>query len=409
MQTMAAPGITGTVSLLPGRKRHRIESIDLLRGIVMIIMALDHVRDYFHKDAFLYEPTDLSRTNVLLFFTRFITHFCAPIFILLAGVSAYLAGMRKTKKELAFYLFTRGLWLIFAELFLISLGRTFNPTFSYVNLQVIWAIGVCMIVLSGLIFLNTRVILAIGLILVGAHNFLDNIHPTGSVAISFLWCVLHEPSKFHFGNILVYVHYPLLPWIGRIAIGYCLGRLYSPDYDEEKRKKTLLFLGLISLLLFLILRSTNLYGDAATWSVQKNMVFSFLSFLNVTKYPPSLLYVLITTGPGLIFLAFAEKPLNRFTKLLTVYGRVPFFYYVVHIYLIHLFAMTAAYLSDFHLSDMILYDSVNHVSQLKNYGFTLLIVYIVWIGLVCILYPLCKWFDNYKRIYQHSKSWLTYV
>src|SRR5678815_5658526 len=196
------------------RDSKRIESIDLLRGIVMIIMALDHVRDYFHRDAFFFDPTDLTQTSGFLFFTRFITHYCAPVFVILAGISAYLYGVGKSKMELARYLLSRGIWLVLVELFIISLTHTFNPSYPIFNLQVIWAIGICMIVLSAMIFLKRQWILAIAIVLIGAHNFLDNVHVTGNGTKAFLWSLLHELNEFVSGNTNVFVHYPLLPWIG---------------------------------------------------------------------------------------------------------------------------------------------------------------------------------------------------
>lgn len=408
MEIAAMPEITGTVNLLP--KHKRVESIDLLRGIVMIIMALDHVRDYFHRDAFLYEPTDLDRTTVFLFFTRFITHYCAPVFVLLAGVSAYLSGKKKTKKELARYLLTRGLWLVFVELFIIGFGRTFNPSFHYFNLQVIWAIGISMMALSALIFLNYRVVLIIGIILVGAHNFLDPIHLKGNGGTAFLWAMLHEPARFFFHNYIIYVHYPLLPWVGLMALGYCTGRLYDPYYFEAgKRKKILFAAGTSCITIFLLLRIFNFYGDSSLWSIQKNAVYTLLSILNVTKYPPSLLYVLITIGPALIFLSLSEKPLTKLSEIIAVYGRVPFFYYVLHLYLIHLFATAAAFFSGYKLGDMVLSDSIFRTPELKSYGFNLFVTYLVWIGLVIMLYPLCKWYDQYKRAQLSTKGWLSYV
>jgi uncharacterized membrane protein len=408
MEVAAMPKITGTGSLLP--KQKRVESIDLLRGIVMIIMALDHVRDYFSRDALLFDPTDLDRTNVLLFFTRFITHYCAPVFVLLAGVSAYLSGKKKTKKELSEYLFTRGLWLIFAELFIVGLGWFFNPEYHYFNLQVIWAIGVSMIALSALIFLDLRIILFVGFVLVCTHNFLDTVHMKGNNGTAFLWAMLHEPARFSFFQHTIYVHYPVIPWIGLMALGYCIGRLYDSRYfDERRRKKILLNLGFTCMAVFVSLRIFNFYGDALSWSIQKNAIFTLLSILNVTKYPPSLLYVLITIGPALIFLALSEKPLTRVSKIITVYGRVPFFYYVLHIYLIHLFATAAAFFSGYRLSDMILSDSIFRTPALKGYGFSLSITYLVWVALVVLLYPFCKWYDQYKRTNLSSKAWLSYV
>ncbi len=375
----------------------------------MIIMALDHVRDYFHHDAFLYEPTDLSQTSIFLFFTRFITHYCAPVFVFLAGISAYLYGANRNRKELSWYLFTRGLWLVLADLFILSLFRTFNPTYTYIHLQVIWAIGVSMMVLSAIIYMRRGFILLAGLLLIATHNLLDTIHVPGNGIQSFLWSLLHEPGHFRFGYFSVFVHYPLLPWIGIMMTGYYFGRLYIHGYDPVKRRNILLYLGFGAIAFFIILRSGNLYGDAAHWSVQKNTAFSLLSFLNVTKYPPSLLYTLITLGPALIFLAAAEKPLNALTTKLAIFGRVPMFYYLAHILLIHILATIGAIIQGYKLSDMILTTSVQSAPTLKGYGFNLIIVYMVWIAVVIFLYPFCKWFDHYKRTHQLNKRWLTYL
>ena len=383
----------------------RIQSIDLLRGIVMIIMALDHVRDYFHRDAFLYQPADLSQTNVILFFTRWITHYCAPVFVFLAGISAYLYGNKKTKKELSRYLFTRGLWLVFAELFIITLGWTFNPSYHFFNLQVIWAIGISMIVLSAMIYMSRRLILLTGILLIAAHNLLDTVHMPGNI----FWAFLHEPKDFVVGHFAFSIHYPVLPWIGIIAIGYYFGGLYTPGYNPEMRRIKLLSVGIGAIAEFIFLRLSNFYGDANHWSEQKNAVFSVLSFLNVTKYPPSLLYTLMTIGPAMIFLALTEKPLNAITQKIAIFGRVPFFYYVLHIYLIHLFAMIGTFVSGYNWSDMILTDRVNRMPGLKGYGFDLPAIYILWIGLILVLFPCCKWFDQYKRSRQSAYQWLSYL
>jgi len=390
-------------------KRKRIESIDVLRGIVMIVMALDHVRDYFHYDAFLYDPTDLTKTNGLLFFTRFITHYCAPVFVFLAGISAYLHGAKKSKNELAHYLFTRGIWLVFAELFIITLAWTFNPSYPVFHLQVIWAIGVSMIALSAMIFMNRRLILIAAVALIAGHNLLDTVHLPGSNSASLLWRLLHEPGDFTIGKLTIFVRYPLIPWVGIIAVGYCFGNLYDYGYNSKKRRQELLSVGFTAIALFFFLRIFNVYGDAAHWTSQKNLFFTFLSLLNVTKYPPSFLYILITLGPAMIFIALAEKPLNRLTNKIAVFGRVPFFYYVIHLYLIHLFALIGAKVSGYHWWDMILSSRVNRVAALKGYGFNLSIVYIIWILLVLFLYPLCKWFDRYKRTHLSSKQWLSYL
>jgi uncharacterized membrane protein len=407
MSTVPVVRLVHSPSLLRERSSKRIESIDLLRGLVMILMAIDHVRNYFHYDAFYYNPTDLAQTSVPLFFTRFITHYCAPVFVFLAGISAFLNGTKKSKRELSVYLFTRGLWLVFVELFIIVLGRTFNPTYPIFNLQVIWAIGVGMMVLSAMIYMKNHWILVSAVLLTFGHNLLDKVHVNG--ALSFPWSVLHEPKDFIAGSVTVFVSYPLLPWIGILAFGYWFGNLYQGRYSAAERRKVLIIAGSASIALFVVLRAFNVYGDPAHWSAQKNAAFSLLSFLNVTKYPPSLLYSLVTLGPAMLFLALTEKPLNLLTTKIAVFGRVPFFYYVVHIYVIHLLALAAAMLCGYSWTDMILSDRVNNVPALKGYGFNLITVYNLWIALIVILYPCCKWFDLYKRKHQSKKPWLTYL
>ncbi|MHA4812230.1 DUF1624 domain-containing protein [Flavitalea flava] len=392
------------------KKSPRVESIDLLRGTVMIIMALDHVRDYFSGSAFLYSPTDMEHTSVPLFFTRWITHYCAPIFVFLAGISAHLYGATKTKKQLSFFLFTRGLWLVLAELFIVTLGWTFNPTYPIFNLQVIWAIGICMITLSAMVYLPVRLILLTGVLLIAGHNLLDNVHVPGTGLSSILWGFLHDPGEFVIGNIKVLIRYPILPWIGIMATGYYFGRMYTPAYDAEQRRGTLIILGFGAIALFVVLRSANIYGDAAHWSIQKSGVFSLLSFLNTTKYPPSLLYTLMTLGPALLFLAITEKIKTTWTARVQVFGRVPMFYYLAHIYLIHSIAIIGVMWQGYSGSAMIfLPGRVNQVTELKGYGYSLVIVYLVWIGVVLFLYPCSKWFDRYKRANQSKKWWLSYL
>jgi uncharacterized membrane protein len=395
---------------LSATRSKRIESIDLLRGIVMIIMALDHVRDYFHGSAYIYDPTDLAHTSVPIFFTRWITHFCAPIFMLLAGVSACLYGAKKGRKELSFFLFTRGIWLILAELFIVTLEWTFNPHYAAFILQVIWAFGISMLVLSVLIYLPRQLIALIGTLLIAGHNLLDKIHVPGNTIPAFFWAFLHEQRFFSFGPSGVMVGYPILPWIGIICIGYCLGALYLPEYAPVQRKKTLLSLGFGAVVLFIVLRFSNLYGDPSLWSTQKSAVFTFMSFLNVTKYPPSLLYVLMTIGPALLFLALAEKPLNALTEKVIIFGRVPMFYYLVHIFFIHFLAIIGAMVSGRPWSVMVdLTTWVTANPQLRGYGFNLLTVYVIWVGVVIALFPLCRWFDRYKRAHLAEKRWLSYL
>ena len=389
-------------------KSKRLHSIDLLRGTVMIIMALDHVRDYFHASAFLYDPTDLTRTDVPLFLTRWITHFCAPIFTFLAGASAFLNGTKKTKKELSFFLFTRGLWLVIAEVLIVTLGWTFNPAYPVLILQVIWALGVSMMVLAGMIYLPLTAILVIGLALIGAHNLLDAPPAGGAHPASFLMAALHEQRIIPMKPFIIMMGYPVTPWIGIMLVGYAFGQLYLPTFDAGKRRKNLIGLGLAAIALFIIIRFINLYGDPHPWSAQKTPVFTVLSFLNTTKYPPSLLYILMTLGPAMLFLAFAEKPLNKLSEKVVVFGRVPMFYYLLHIYLIHILSVIAAAISGFKWSDMVLTGWVSMNAQLKGYGYSLAFVYVLWILIIVGVYPLCKWYDNYKQA-NRSKWWLSYI
>ncbi len=390
------------VPAMPAKSK-RLHSIDLLRGTVMIIMALDHVRDYFHAGAFLYDPTDLTRTDVPLFFTRWITHFCAPIFTFLAGTSAFLNGTKKTKKDLSFFLFTRGLWLVIAEVLIVTMGWTFNPQYPVLILQVIWALGVSMMVLSAFIHLPLTAILIIGLVLIGGHNLLDGIHDN-----SFLMAAIHEQRIITMKPLTIMMGYPVTPWIGIMLVGYAFGQLYLPTVDSGKRRKTLISLGLGAIALFIIIRFINMYGDPHPWSAQKSPVFTVLSFLNTTKYPPSLFYILMTLGPAMLFLAFAEKPLNRLSEKVVVFGRVPMFYYLLHIYLIHILAVIAAAISGFTWSDMVLTGWVSMNAQLQGYGYSLAFVYVLWIIIIIGVYPLCKWYDGYKQA-NRSKWWLSYI
>ena len=375
----------------------------------MIIMALDHTRDYFHADAFVYDPGDIHKTTALLFFTRWITHFCAPVFMLLAGTSAFLSGQKKTKKELSLFLLKRGLWLVFLELTVLDFAWFFNIHFSYIGLQIMWALGICMICLSGLIHFPKKAILFIGLVLVAAHNLLDNFHVSGNSLEAFGWGLLHERRIFTFGNININTSYPILPWIGLMALGYCLGNLFVKGFDAAKRKRILICLGSASVLLFIIIRVINIYGDLFPWTQESSFMFSFLSFINVTKYPPSLDFLLITVGPTLLFLAVSERSSNRVTKIISIYGRVPLFYYVIHIYVIHLLAMLAAVLTGYRWIDMTSFPrNIHSATNLKGYGFSLGIVYLIWIFVVVSLYPLCKWYDRYKT--KHKENWwLSYL
>ncbi|WP_298236805.1 heparan-alpha-glucosaminide N-acetyltransferase domain-containing protein [uncultured Algibacter sp.] len=389
-------------------KSTRIESIDILRGLVMVIMALDHTRDYFHYDAALNDPTNLETTTPYLFFTRFITHYCAPVFVFLAGTSAFLYGSNKTKPKLFKFLFTRGIWLIVLEIFLNNLLWFFDLSYSFVLLQVIWAIGVSMICLSFLVFLPKKVIAAIGLILISGHNLLDGITMQGNSISALLWYMLHQPNGFTlYDNHYIFFGYPVIPWIGLIALGYCLGSLYTRGFDVTIRKKWLLRLGITSILLFFTIRGINIYGDLAPWSVQNTSAKTIMAFLNVTKYPPSLSYVLITMGPALFFLYTIERVKNGVTDILLVFGRVPLFYYFLHILVIHIGAILGVILLNDNWQEL-LNISQNPIAGLAKHGYSLFTVYIVWMIIITLLYFPSKKYMTYKAN-NKDKWWLSYL
>ena len=390
-------------------KSSRVESIDILRGVVMVIMALDHVRDYFHYGSFFINPTDLSVTTPAIFYTRFITHYCAPVFVFLSGTSAFLYGSNKTKPALFKFLLTRGIWLIFMEIAVNTLIWTFDLQYSFIILQVIWAIGWSMIALSFLVYLPKKAIAVVGLVLVAGHNLLDRITVDGTDAKSIVWCMLHQRKRIQVdADHLIGIGYPVIPWIGLMALGYCFGQLYRRDFDPIIRKKWLLGLGLSAVGLFFVVRGINAYGDLVPWTTQKNLAFSIMSFFNVTKYPPSLAYLLATIGPALLFLYFIERVKNRVTDFFLVYGRVPFFYYFLHVLVIHVFAMLLLVVTGGNWRDMILTADAFKEARLIEYGYSLVVVYLVWIGVVGLLYPFCRKYMMYKAN-NKDKWWLSYL
>jgi uncharacterized membrane protein len=386
----------------------RIVSLDILKGLVMILMTLDHVRDYFHYDAFFYDPADLSQTSPILFFTRFITHFCAPVFVALAGTSAYLVGRRMTKNELSVWLLKRGFWLIFLELTVIKFAWTFNPSFQTVGLLVIWALGAGMITLAVFIQLPKYISLSVVALMIFGHNALDGFQPEGDGVLAFLWKLLHVQSAMTFGDFTLRISYPVIPWLGLMVVGYYFGGLYRPEFDMQRRLKILLYSGVSCLVLFMALRTFNLYGDPSPWSRQSSSLYSIMSFINVSKYPPSLLYLLITVGPSLLFLYLFERFDFSWMKSVITIGRVPMFWYILHLYVIHITATIAALLTGYAFSDMVLTGFISFEPQLKGYGFSLWAVYLFWIGISLFLYPFSKWYDRYKRE-NRDKWWLSYL
>ncbi len=392
-------------------KSTRIESIDILRGLVMVIMALDHVRDYTNTGYMFADPTNLETTTPMLFFTRWITHFCAPIFVFLAGTSAFLYGSKKTSKNvLAKFLFTRGLWLVFIELTVVNFSWTFDISLSVHIFQVIWAIGICMMLLAALIYLPKKILFALGVLILLGHNLLDGITQQGTEPLSLLWYYVHQ---FNFqvineGQGMLAIAYPFLPWLGIIILGYCFGHFYQKGFDVKIRKTWLLRLGIGAILLFFILRFFNIYGDLKPWASQDSLSYSILSFFNVTKYPPSLIYTLMTLGPALLFLYTIESIKNRFTNIMIVFGRVPFFYYIIHLYLVHLIGMVGLVTLGENWNELILTVDRFKSGYLFNIGFDLWVTYLVWILVIIILYPICKKYMQYKAN-NKDKWWLSYL
>ena len=362
----------------------------------MVIMALDHVRDYFHYDAFIFDPTDLSQTYPALFITRFLTHFCAPVFVFLAGTSAFFVGKRKSKKALAGWLIKRGLWLIFTEFTVVKFAWNFNLNYSTTFVQVIWVLGVSMIILAGFIFLPKKLVISISVLGIFGHNLFDSLEFSNEF-LSVLWTILHVKAPINFDGYIF-----LMP------MGYYFGELYKKEIDSEFRIKRLWQLGIVITLLFLFLRISNFYGDPSQWSVMDSFTYTLMSFFNLTKYPPSLLYLLITTGPTFIFLALAEKWKGKFFDILITIGRVPMFFYVSHIFAIHISATIAAMLTGYNFSDMIIDFFVTLQPELQGYGFGLPIVYIVWLLILAMLYPISSWFNKIKT---NNKDiwWLSYL
>ncbi len=390
-------------------KSTRIESIDLLRGVIMVIMALDHVRDYFHFGSFFGDPTNIETTTPILFFTRFITHFCAPVFVFLAGTSAFLYGSKKTKPELFKFLFTRGIWLVLLEVTVNNFIWTFDVALSFTIFQVIWAIGFGMICLSFLIYLPKKVIIVIGILLVAGHNLLDGIILQGSSFKSIIWYILHQDMFLKTSpDTMIAFHYPLIPWIGLMALGYCFGTLYKRDYDKALRKKWLIGLGMGSVALFFILRGVNVYGDLAPWASQDTTIKTILSFLKVTKYPPSLIFLLMTIGPSILFLYVTENIKNKTTNFFIAFGRVPLFFYFLHVLVIHIVAIIGILIFGGNWQDMILTADVFMNAKLINYGYPLYSVYFIWVALILLLYPFCKKYMIYKINNKH-KWWLSYL
>jgi uncharacterized membrane protein len=376
-------------------------------------MALDHTRDFFHQPAQIDDPLNFATTTPLLFLTRWITHFCAPVFVFLAGTSAFFQSSRKSKSELSKFLISRGLWLVFIEIVVVNLAVSFDPTYTAIVLQTIWSIGISMVLLGLAIWMPFSAILATGLIIVLGHNALDfyekQFPPDHQYNI--VYSFLHRPGIYSLGGgHSLFIFYPFLSWTGLMMLGYCFGKLFT-KFEAAQRRKVLTWLGLGIILFFIALRATNLYGDAQHWSTQKNSVFTILSFIDTVKYPPSLLYMCMTIGPAILFIAWWGNIKNGVTKFITVYGRVPFFYYVLHFTWIHVLATAAFFMRGHGFAEATQNPGgapfpPPHFT-VPGEGYSLWIVYLIWVFVFVSLYPLCKWFSEYKQT--HKQWWLSYL
>lgn len=392
-------------------KSKRVESIDVLRGLAMILMALDHVRDYTNLGYLYIDPTNMDTTTPGLFFTRWITHFCAPVFVFLAGTSAFLYGsQKKSKKILSKFLFTRGLWLIFIELTVVNLAWTFDIGLGLHIFQVIWAIGICMVFLSALIYLHKQLLIIIGLLILLGHNLLDGITAQGNDLASVLWYMTHQQGAafYNNGETMLFIAYPFLPWLGIMILGYCFGTLYHKEFNASIRRKWLLYMGIAAITIFVVLRFTNSYGNLTPWTKEDSFIYTLMSFINTTKYPPSLLYALMTLGPAMILLYLIDSVKNMWTRILVVIGRVPFFYYIIHLYLIHFIGIIGLLILGENWKEMIFTTSRFTSGYLATKGFDLWVTYVVWVIVVVLLYPICKKYMNYK-LENKDKWWLSYL
>ena len=376
----------------------------------MIVMALDHVRDFFHADAQYFDPEDLSQATPFLFFTRWITHFCAPIFMFLAGTGAYLQSRRgKTQRDVAVFLLTRGFWLVVLE---VTWVRWFGWKMNFANdqifLWVIWALGVSMIALAGLIFIRWQLLLAMSLAVILLHNAFDGLVPSQFGSYAWLWSILHVRGPIAASDhTVILASYPLIPWVFVMSAGYCFGRVM--ELPSEQRRRLLYRLGAALIVAFIVLRGSNLYGEMRPWSVQPNPLLTIASFLNCTKYPPSLAYLLMTIGPGIVMLGWLERVRLKDTNPLIVFGRVPLFYYLLHLPLIHGIAVLLAW-SRYGYVDFMLSNPPSLTGTTRgfppDYGYGLGIVYLIWIVVVIALYPACRWFAGIKQ--RHRLAVLSY-
>ena len=390
----------------------RVEAIDAVRGTVMILMALDHVRDFVHRGAMSDSPTNLATTTPALFLTRWVTHLCAPTFMFTAGVGAFLWWQRgKTRRQLSTFLLTRGLWLIVLEITVMRLAYDFDLSQRYpIFLLVLWVLGACMIGLAVLVWLPIGVLAVVSLAVIALHNRLDTVNAAQFGSAAGVWNLLHQPGVFGFAGATVFVAYPLVPWIAVMALGFCCGHVFLMGRAERRRYLTVV--GATATLGFLGLRALNGYGDPVPWTTQSSPTYTVLSFLNTTKYPPSLAFLLMTLGPALLALAWFDRPGLTPSNPLVVFGRVPLFYFVLHFYAVHAAAVILALLRYGRGALAFVFHPLPSMGGPRElypaqFGYDLWVVYIVWVLLVLAMYPACRWFGEIKA--RRHDWWLSYL
>lgn len=401
---MAAPLATGT----PTAPRARVQAVDILRGLVMIIMALDHTRDYVHAAAMAFQPEDLTQTTPAIFMTRWITHVCAPVFMFCAGTGAFFRLERgSSKADLSRFLVTRGLWLVVLEFTVERTGFFFQIGIDPLFLLVLWALGMSMVALAALVHLPFGALVAVSVAIIALHNLFDAATPAQFGAFAWLWRILHVQGLL-MPTPVVIVAYPLVPWIGVMAAGFCFGRVYR--LPPERRRAVLLRLGLALTAAFIVIRALNVYGDPRPWSPQRDVITTVLSFLNTTKYPASLAFLLMTLGPALLFLAWADRLRLGDRHPLLVFGRVPLFYFLIHIPVVHAIAIALTWVrygaAPFLFTPPPTLGTPRTVFP-SDYGWDLWVVYAVWAATVLALYPVCLWFMRLKA--RRREWWLSYL
>jgi uncharacterized membrane protein len=381
-------------------ERARVGSVDVVRGGVMVLMALDHVRDYVQK--FRVQPENLAQSSVALFATRWVTHFCAPAFSLLAGVGIGLSMNRgKSARDMSWFLLTRGLWLILLDIVITPVLWRFSFQILPAFALVLWALGLSMILMAALVHLPRVVVAAGAIVMIATHNLFDGVRPDSWGAFAWLWHVLHVPGFAVPAKLLV--GYPLIPWVAVMALGWALAEVYR--WDAARRRRFLIASGLGATALFFVVRAMNGYGDPGPWTTQRTPALTIASFFNARKYPPSLDFLLMTLGPTLVVLALVEHARGRVASWLAVYGRVPLFYYVIHIGVAHAIGVLLALAQSGQLMRITAVTNPDAIPAW--YGVSLPGVYVAWALVVLAMYPLCLWFGRLKQ--RRADWWIGYM